>query len=352
MATAAFAQMTKNHLAIAQGQMVNSGDVKPRRLIIDTDPGVDDAFAIMMTLGTPELHVEAVTSVAGNIPIEVTTKNALDLLALCGRSDIPVARGDASPLVRRLQVASYAHGDDGLLGVSIPASKAKIVDITAAQMITRMVKAHPGEVTILALGPLSNLARAFQEDPTLASQVESIVLMGGSTTHGNVSPSAEFNFYVDPEAAKIVFEAGIPITMVGLNATEQTTFNDAHLKRIEAGQSAVSRTAAAIGGKMLGNAEKRGAKRELHIHDALAAAVLLDPNVVTVKDYFIQIETAGTLTAGESVGYTRTPMRGSAPMASDQSEPTSSTAFKPNTKVAISVNNDRFIDLMLERLAK
>jgi inosine-uridine nucleoside N-ribohydrolase len=306
----------------------------------------------MMAMLTPELKIEAITSAVGNIPLAVTTENALRLVTLCGRTDIPVAAGAKEPLVRRLQIAANIHGDNGLAGVELPPATIKPVADSAAERIAKVIRANPGQLTILALAPLTNIALALRSDPSLASQVESMVLMGGSLSRGNVTPVAEFNFYVDPEAAAIVFESGIPIIMVGLDVTERVTFTDTHLKQLRTGNSAVSRAAAEIASHVLDSAEKRTHKREFHMHDALALAYLLDPQILTLEDDYIRIETSGEFTAGESIAYRKTPMRISAPLLGQETQPASSAEFRPNARVGVDVRSERFFQLMMERLAR
>ncbi|HXK04261.1 MAG TPA: nucleoside hydrolase, partial [Verrucomicrobiae bacterium] len=193
----------------------------PRRIIIDTDPGTDDALAIFLALKSPELKVEALTPVAGNVPLDLTLPNALRLLEIAGRTDIPVAAGADKPLLRRLVTASYAHGENGLGGVVFPDPKIKPVSESAPELIRRVVRSAPSTINLIALGPLTNLALAFRADPELPKLIPNLTLMGGSLSGGNVSPSAEFNIYVDPEAASIVFRSGVPITMVGLDVTRK-----------------------------------------------------------------------------------------------------------------------------------
>ncbi len=325
--------------------------VKPRRIIIDTDPGVDDALAIMMALRTPELHIEAVTAVAGNVPLALTSTNALKLVSLGGRRDIPVATGASAPLVRKLQVATYAHGENGMVGVELPPPTISFAPEHAVDLISRIVRSNPGEITIVAIGPLTNIALVLRNDPVIAKQIQSIVLMGGGVNKGNITPSAEFNFYVDPEAASIVFGSGIQITMVGLNATERVSFTDVQLRALEQANSPISKAAAEICRRVLDHAAQRGGPREFHIHDALALATLLDPDVVTLEDYYVQIETTGEFTSGESVCYKRMPMRSSAPLlSSSQADPAQEITF-PKTRVAVDGNSALFCNLLVDRLA-
>src|SRR5438067_4137929 len=189
----------------------------PFRVIIDTDPGVDDALALLLAMRSPELKIEGITPVAGNVPLELTLPNALRMVEIAGRTDIPVAAGAKAPLVRRLVTAAYAHGENGLGGAVFPEPKTKPIAQPAAEFIRDVVRKYPHEVTLIPVGPLTNIATALNLDPELAGIVKSLVMMGGSLSGGNITPAAEFNIYVDPEAARIVFQSGIPITMVGLD---------------------------------------------------------------------------------------------------------------------------------------
>ena len=182
----------------------------PSRVIIDTDPGVDDALALLLAMRSPELKIEAITPVAGNVPLELTLPNALRMVEISGRSDIPVAAGATGPLMRRLVTAAYAHGENGLGGAVFPEPKIRPVAKPAANLIREIVRNYPGEVTLLPIGPLTNIATALNLDSELAGMVRGIVMMGGSLSGGNITPAAEFNIYVDPEAARIVFQSGIP----------------------------------------------------------------------------------------------------------------------------------------------
>jgi purine nucleosidase len=167
---------------------------KPQRIIIDTDPGVDDAMAVFLALRSPELKVEAITAVSGNVPLAFTLPNALRLVEIAGHPEVPVAGGAAFPLVRRLVTAAYVHGNNGLGGVEFPEAKIKPVAETASELIRRIVRANPGEITIAAVGPLTNIATVLKSDPGIAKLIKSFALMGGSLSGGNITPAAEFNF--------------------------------------------------------------------------------------------------------------------------------------------------------------
>jgi inosine-uridine nucleoside N-ribohydrolase len=329
----------------------------PLRVIIDTDPGVDDALAILLALRSPELKVEAITPVAGNVPLEFTLPNALKLVEIAGRTDVPVAGGASHPLVRNLITASYVHGNNGLAGVEFPEPKIKPVAETASELIRKIVRANPGEITIVAVGPLTNVATALRADPELAGKIRAIVIMGGSLSGGNVTPAAEFNLYVDPEAARIVFDAGVPLTMVGLDVTRKVLFTEERLKVME---TAKNPSGIAAGKIMRATLERlnRGPHPMIEaMHDPLTVANLIDPGILTLKEYYVEVETEGEFTAGETVGYANAPARGSAPMTTAD-RPGGSGAgmlateatFRPNAKVAVEVDAERFFRLLLGRL--
>jgi inosine-uridine nucleoside N-ribohydrolase len=332
---------------------LTAGSAPPRRIIIDADTGVDDAIAILLALRSAELKVEAITAVSGNVPLAFTLPNTLRMVEITGRKDVPVAGGAATPLVRRLVTASYVHGNNGLGGAEFPEPKLKPVAEPASELICRMVRENPGDITIVGIGPLTNVATALKSDPQLASQIKEIVVMGGSLSRGNITPAAEFNFYVDPEAARVVFDSGVPLTMVGLNVTEKVLLGEEHIGVLEAAKNPVSQAAAKI---LRSTLEHIGTGRgilshHMAMHDPLTVAHLIDPTILQLKDYYVQIETSGELTAGASIGYEFPPVRISPPMNNGLPAPQSSPAeFKTNTKVAVEVDPDRFFQLLLPRL--
>jgi inosine-uridine nucleoside N-ribohydrolase len=336
----------------APNQKSSGGTVsKVQRIIIDTDPGVDDAIAILLALRSPELKVEAITPVSGNVPLELTLTNALRLVEIAGRTDIPVAAGASHPLTRRLVTAKYAHGNNGLGGVDFPAPTTKPSRETANEIISRIVRESPGEITIVALGPLTNIATVLRSDPELAGMIRGIALMGGSLSGGNVTPSAEFNFYVDPEAARIVFDSHIPLTMVGLDVTRKVLLREDHIQLLEASKNPVSQAAARVMRATLERVRDANHAPTFAMHDPLTVASLIDPSILTLRDYYVEIETSGELTAGESVGYQHAPMRKSAPLETGEPEPPESAqTFTPNAKVAMEVDPERFFKLLIPRL--
>jgi inosine-uridine nucleoside N-ribohydrolase len=330
---------------------MNSTTAGAQRIILDTDPGVDDAMAIFLALRSPELKVEAITAVSGNVPLSFTLPNALRLVEIAGRRDVPVAGGASTPLVRRLVTAHYVHGNNGLGGVEFPEPKLTPVAEPASELLRRIVHSNPGEITIVAVGPLTNVATALKSDPGLATKIKSIVMMGGSLSGGNVTPAAEFNFYVDPEAARIVFDSGVPLTMVGLDVTRKVLLGEQHLAVLEAAKTPVSQAAAKIMRATLERMHKGRDATVVAMHDPLTVAHMIDPTILTLKDYYVQIETSGEFTAGESVGYAYGPARTSPPMNTGLPAPeTAEAEFKPNAKVAVEVNADKFFRLLLPRL--
>ncbi|MGJ7456878.1 nucleoside hydrolase [Halomonas sp. MA07-2] len=264
-------------------------------IIFDTDPGVDDAQAIAIALRHPELDLLGLTTTYGNVDVEVATRNALLLAQLAGREDLPVAQGAAAPLVKtRYPPPAHIHGANGLGDIVLPEVKGKTDPRSAAQFIVDTVNARPGEVTLVAVGPLGNLAAALQLDPTLTERVRQVVIMGGSIREGgNVTPVAEANMFNDPHAASRVLTAGWPLTLVGLDVTHRCVLTPAHMARIEAGQGELGRVLAGS------YAFYRDFYREfLGIdgccpHDSCALAWLLRPELFTTARGHLTVTTAG-----------------------------------------------------------
>ena len=328
------------------------------RVIIDTDPGVDDAFALLLAMCSPQLRIEAITAVAGNVPLELTLPNALRMVEIAHRTDIPVAAGAKAPLLRRLVTAAYAHGENGLGGALFPEPRTMPVAESAADLIQRMVRKYPGEITLITLGPQTNIATALNADPGLAPLVRALVMMGGSLTGGNITPAAEFNVYVDPEAARIVFQSGIPITMVGLDVTRKTALTDQHVATLEAHRNPVSQAAALIGKNSLAHHRSQGLPSGPNMHDSVAVASFLDPAIVTTESFYVDVETSGELTSGETLGYhvpkvpPQPPVRGSAPLlGSLKTSPVLRDRPEPNARVAVDLNAPAFFDLLIGRLS-
>ncbi|HSV85530.1 MAG TPA: nucleoside hydrolase [Levilinea sp.] len=273
------------------------------KILIDTDPGVDDAMAILFALRSPELEVVALTTVFGNAPVELTTQNALRLLELEGNSHIPVARGADFPLVRsRGELGMHVHGDDGMGGLNLPPPKGAPAAIPAAQLIVDTVMANPGEITLLPLGPLSNIGLALLLEPAIARNVKEVILMGGSAyDRGNASPAAEANIYNDPEAAALVFNAAWPLTMVGLDATHRCVMTQTYLDELyRASNPAIELIRKILPFYQRFHDSIYAMNGGIHTHDPSAVAYAIDPTLFVTRQMPIYVETEGRC-AGDTV---------------------------------------------------
>jgi inosine-uridine nucleoside N-ribohydrolase len=300
-------------------------------IVIDCDPGHDDAIAILLALSSPEVEVRGITTVAGNQTLDKTTRNALKVLELAGRTDVPVAAGADAPLKRALRVAANVHGESGLDGPDLPEPTTKVVDAHAADFLAELIE--PG-VVLVPVGPLTNVAMLLQRHPDVRDRLERIVWMGGAIAEGNVTPAAEFNAFVDPEAAAIVFESGIPVTMIGLDVTHKALFTRDHADRLrEAG--AAGRAVAELSDFFQRFHESRYAFDGSPIHDALAVAHVIDPTLVTTLNCNIAIETSSDYCDGRTV-VDRWLVLEDAPR---------------NGHAGIDVDAERFLELLVERIS-
>lgn len=270
------------------------------KVIMDVDPGIDDSLAILLALNSPELTIEGITVVSGNVEVGQATINALRAVQMSGKK-VSVYKGMALPLERPYQDATDTHGRDGLGETFFPPPKETPADEHAVDFILRKVGEEPHQITLLALGPLTNIAKAWQQDPTTMRKVKRIVLMGGSARHhGNCSPVAEYNFWADPHAAKIVFAAGLDITMVGLDVTHRIVFTP-HLREVvhQLGTS-LSQYIYDITQFYVDFHWRQEKTIGCVINDPLAVAVLIKPELVTTKPAYVEIETEG-VAMGQSV---------------------------------------------------
>ena len=284
------------------------------RVIIDTDPGIDDALAILLALNSPELQISAITTVSGNVPVEAATRNVFRIMSLIDSSPrFPVAQGAPNPLQKKPVYATGFHGDDGLGGLDrfkddagsprYPVPPMTLSSRNAADEILYQLAATPQPITIIALGPLTNIAAAIKKDKTAMATAKRIVLMGGAIgVAGNITPAAEFNIYVDPHAAGIVFNAGIPLTMVGLDVTYQVKLTaDDIATATAAHNSTVNRFLIDCTRDLLESTAKRYGEPRLFLHDPLAVGVVIDPSLVVTQAMPVDIETQGDLTEGMTV---------------------------------------------------
>lgn len=309
----------------------------PQPIIIDCDPGQDDALAILLALGSPdELTVLAVTAVAGNVPLKLTEKNAQKLVALAGRTDIPVHAGCDRPMVRDLVTAEMVHGKTGLDGADLPEPDVPLVDEHAVHAIIRILRSEPsGTVTLCPVGPLTNIAMAMRLAPDIVTRIKSIVLMGGAIGIGNITPAAEFNIYVDPHAADVVFRSGVPIVMHGLDVTHKALVTPARLKEIEAIGSPVSR--AVVGLLTFYNKfdQAKGEGQGAPLHDPCAIAYVMWPELFSGRRCNVQIDIQSEGSMGRTLVDWR--RRGENPA---------------NALAIDQIDADGFFSLLTERLAR
>jgi len=310
----------------------------PRPILYDTDPGIDDTLALLLALASPELELLGLTTVFGNASVTQTTANALHVLTVAGRDEVPVVPGADAPLARPFAgPATHVHGADGLGNIerSTPARAATAWHGGAADFIADTALARPGEVTVVAVGPLTNLALAVQREPRLAGAVWQVVVMGGAVfCAGNATPVAEANIYKDPEAARVVLGAGWPVVLVGLDVTMQTCLGQAGLAAITHSHTPVANLIAQIAPVYFDSYLTRYGMDSIPLHDPSAMAYALDPTLFETRRLPLYVETEGRC-AGQTVP---DPRRQWSPL--------------PEVEVCTSVDASRLVGLLIDRLAR
>jgi inosine-uridine nucleoside N-ribohydrolase len=307
--------------------------VTPTPIIIDCDPGHDDAIALLLAVASPEVELIGVTTVAGNTTLDKTTNNALRILELAGRSDIPVYRGADRPFIRPQDVADHVHGVSGLDGPDLPQPATREQELHAVDYLAQEIRARDGKVTLIPTGPLTNIGLLFALHPDV--RPERLVIMGGAIGEGNRTPAAEFNIWADPEAAQRVFLEGLDTTMIGLDVTHRALITDAHTERM--------RSAGRVG-KVV--AELMDFYARFHkarypdlagspMHDPVCIAHLIDPTLMDVRHAFIEVD----CTTGPSWGRTNVDWRNR-----EHFDP-------PNAKVGLGIDGERFAELVVERIS-
>jgi purine nucleosidase len=294
-------------------------------IILDCDPGIDDALAIAFAAGHPGIELAGITSVAGNVGLAKTTANALAVASFVGAESVPVTAGCAAPLLRPALDAGHVHGESGLGGAVLPPPSRKAEDGHAIDFIIERVAAAPGEITLVATGPLTNVALALRREPRLAEWVRDFVIMGGSAGRGNVNHAAEYNIWADPEAASVVFGAGWTVRMIGLDVTLRA--------RATAAVQSQMREFGTLGAELLlpalgQYADSNNLTGEPPVHDVCAVVSVASPSVFTYTPASVQVETTGRLTSGMTVT-------------------DFSPAIIPNALVATDIDVDRFWELVL-----
>jgi purine nucleosidase len=273
----------------------------PRKIILDCDPGHDDAMAILLAHGNPEIELLAITTVAGNQTLDKTSLNARRVCTVAGIRDVPIAAGCDRPLTRKLETAGYIHGESGLDGPAFGEPTVPLDPRHAVDLIIELVMHSNGDVTLVPTAPLTNIAMAVRKEPRIVQKVQEIILMGGAFTRGNTTPAAEFNIHVDPEAAKIVFTAGWPLTMVGLDLTHQALATPAVLDRIAGLGTPIARIAVELMEFFRETYRRNAGFDSPPVHDPCAVAGVIDRGVMQYVDAFVAIETRGEFTSGMTV---------------------------------------------------
>jgi inosine-uridine nucleoside N-ribohydrolase len=319
-----------------------------KKIIFDTDPGTDDALALMLALNSPELDVRAITVVPGNVTAEMGLENALRMVSLANRCDIPVAAGAQHPLFQKLITAEFWHGKNGLGDVEIPPSKCKVDSRFGPDLIIQLVHASPHEITLVPVGPLTNIALAIEKDPSIVPLVKEVIIMGGSITGGNVNASAEANIYNDPEAAQIVFQAGWPLTMSGLEVGDKALFTRKYLDELGKTHGPISDFIHSIAKYMLERSEQFGSSGA-SMYDPSAVAIAIDPTLVKTQAMHVDVETRGDFTRGETVGNRHGGVEHNV-LHGDRYVIEGVDPVKPNTNVCVDVDADRFLQLFVSRI--
>ena len=305
----------------------------PTPIILDCDPGHDDAIAILLALASPEIELVGITTVSGNQTVDKTTTNALKLLELAGRPDIPVHRGADRPFIRPQDVAAHVHGESGLDGPDLPAPTAQPQPQSAVDYLADEIRRRDGRLTLVPTGPLTNIGLLFSLHPD--ARPERIVLMGGAVGEGNRTPAAEFNIWADPEAAQRVFTEGLDTTMVGLDVTHRALIKDSHTERMR-GAGKVGQVVAELMDFYARFHKARYPDLDgSPMHDPVCVAHIVDPTLVDVRDAFIDVDCS----TGPSWGRTNVDWRGREHFG------------EPNAKVALDIDGPRFAELIVERIS-
>jgi inosine-uridine nucleoside N-ribohydrolase len=304
-------------------------------ILLDCDPGHDDAVAILLAAGNDAVDLLAITTVAGNCRLELATLNARRVAALAGLEGVPIAAGAAGPLQGELVTAADTHGASGLDGYELRTGEAPLDPRPALELMAATLETAPEPVTLVPTGPLTNVAQLLTTRPDLHERIREIVLMGGSTARGNTTPAAEFNVFVDPEAAAIVFDSGLPVTMIGLNLTHQARATPEVLERVRALPGEPAR---AVEGWMEffgGRYERVHHEWAPPVHDPCTVAMLIDPTLIRCVDSFVAVETEGRWTRGATVV-----------------DLNDRLGRPPNARVAMELDAPRFWDLVIGALER
>lgn len=327
---------------------LTSSAATAKKIIFDTDPGTDDALALMLALNSPELDVRAITVVPGNVTAEMGLENALRMVSLANRCDIPIAAGAKHPLFQKLITAEFWHGKNGLANIELPPSKCKVDSRFGPDLIIQLVHESPHEITLVPVGPLTNIALAVEKDPSIVPLVKEVILMGGSITGGNVNAAAEANIYNDPEAAQVVFQAGWSVTMVGLEVGDKAMLTPKHLDQLKQTHGPINDFIASVLKYLVDLSAKFG-EAGTPMYDPSAVAVAIDATLVKTRAMHVDVETRGDFTRGETVGNRRGYIERNV-LHGDRYVIEGADKVEPNAKVCVDVDADRFLQLFVSRI--
>lgn len=303
------------------------------KIILDVDPGIDDAMAIALALKTEGVQLLGLTTVGGNLPLNKTTDNAAKILKLLG-ANCKVYPGMADPLIRKLHTAEQIHGPTGLGYLDLPAAQEYIGNKHGVDFIIDEINNNPHEVTLIAVGPLTNVANVIKKDKSVIGKIKEIIIMGGAVyTGGNVTPAAEFNIYVDPESAEIVFNSGANITLVGLDVTLQALLTEEHIGILKEKGGKIGQAIGSMTDFYLERYKDHNKLKGCALHDPLAVGVALDKSLVKTHKVYVAVETKGEFTRGETLGDIH-----------------GRFGKEPNINVCIEVDENRFIKSFMETL--
>jgi len=308
--------------------------MNPKRIIIDTDPGVDDALTFLLALASPEIQLEALTITQGNVTVEKGTRNALAILEFLNVSHIPVAQGTSLPMVGPLLASDLVHGASGLGDTNLPEPKTKPVSQHAVDYLIERFLDEPGEISLFAIGPLTNVALAIRKEPRFAKAVKEMVIMGGSIREGgNITPQAEFNIYTDPYAAHVVFHSGIPITLIPLDVTHKCLLTLEQIQTLGKLDTPISRFIMDSTVIYVNFTESKTGVKGCALHDPLTLATVIAPELLTLEEHYVDVD----ISSGLSIGSTFADFY-------------HSTGKSANMKVALDVRGEEFVELFLQRM--
>ncbi|KAI3927174.1 hypothetical protein MKW92_049037 [Papaver armeniacum] len=315
---------------------------KKKKIIIDTDPGIDDAMAIFVALNSPEVEVIGLTTIFGNVYTTLATRNALHLLEFAGRTDIPVVEGSRTTYTKgtKLRVADFVHGTDGLGNQNFPPPLGKAIEQSAVNYLVEQANQYPGEVTVVALGPLTNIALAVEQDPEFAKKIGQIVLLGGAFfVNGNVNPASEANIFGDPDAADIVFTSGADVVAIGLNVTHQVIMSDDDRDKLVQSNGKFAQYISKILDIYYSYHHDSYNTKGVYLHDPATIIAAVDPSLFTYTEGVVRVQTSG-ITRGATVFYN------TGKRFMDDTE----WSGKPTVKVAVTVDGPAVLKLVMDRL--